>query len=303
MTVELGDRPGAAWRRTGALLGNAALAAPGVVLLALFSVIPLILLLIQAFHSDQQMLGFAQFARVVESPQYLWLLARTLGIALLVTVVSIAVSWPVAWAIGQHVRERSRPTMLALVIIPFLTSQLLLIYAMMVLLGAGGPLMAPLEAIGLVERGGSILYTPLATIVMFVYESISVIVIVLYTAAERVDIRLLAAARSLGAGRVRTFFTVILPASAAPLTAAVGITFVATAGAFAESSVLGGPDGTLFGNVIADRISGGAAEGPTAALSVLLLAASLLVVLVLAWAIRRAVQPLSPLRLDSEVRA
>ncbi len=289
--------------RAGALAGSVLLAGPGVILLALFSVVPLVMLLFEAFGSDQRALGLDQFARITENPQYMWLLLRTLGTALLVTVVSIAISWPVAWTIGQHVGERSRPALLALVIIPFLTSQLLLIYAMMVLLGAGGPLMAPLEALGLAERGDSILYTPWATVVMFVYESISVIVIVLFTAAERIDVRLLAASRSLGAGRVRTFFTVIFPATAVPLMAATGITFVATAGAFAESSVLGGPNGTLFGNVIAGRISGGAAEGPTAALSVVLLVASLLVVLVLAGLIRRLARPLRPLRLDRGARA
>lgn len=285
--------------RVGARAGSVLLAGPGIALLALFSVVPLGMLLVEAFTSDRQALGLDQFARIAQNPQYAWLLLRTLGTALLVTVVSVAVSWPVAWTIGQHVRERSRPAMLALVIIPFLTSQLLLIYAMMVLLGAGGPLMAPLEAMGLAGRGDSILYTPWATIVMFVYESISVIVIVLFTASERIDTRLLAASRSLGAGRLRTFFTVILPATSVPLIAATGITFVATAGAFAEPAVLGGPNGTLFGNVIADRISGGAAEGPTAALSVLLLVASLLVVLLLAGLIRRLGRPLRSLRLES----
>ncbi|WP_309131227.1 ABC transporter permease [Brevibacterium sp.] len=277
-----------------ARVGRLILAMPGIGLLALFSIVPLVLLVVDAVNAPTG-LGFDQFARVVENPQYLERLAFTLGMAFVVTVVSIAISWPVAWTIGRHVGERNRPVLLALVIIPFLTSQLLLIYAMMVLLGAKGPLMAPLESLGLAAEGASILYTPWATLVMFVYESISVIVIVLYTAAERIDPRLLAASRTLGAGQVRTFFTVIVPASATQLIAAVGITFVATAGAFAESAVLGGPEGTLFGNIIADRISGGGDDGVTAALAVVLLVASLAVVVVLALLITRVSRPLRPL--------
>lgn len=285
--------------RAAAVAGRLALAAPGIGLLALFSVVPLVLLVLDSVN-EQAGLGFDQFSRIVADPTYLGRLAFTLGVAFAVTVVSIAISWPAAWTIGRYVTERFRPAMLALVIIPFLTSQLLLIYAMMVLIGANGPLMGPLESLGLAPDGASILYTPWATAVMFVYESISVIVIVLYTAAERIDARLLAASRSLGAGRMRTFFNVIVPASAPQLIASVGITFVATAGAFAESAVLGGPAGTLFGNIIANRITGGADAGVTAALAVVLLASSLAVVIVLALIIIRVARPLHPVRLTGK---
>lgn len=287
-------------RRGPARSAAGILAIPGLVLLAVFSLAPFILLIVQSFGSaGSAALSLESFSNVLGNPQYLGLLVRSLSISLLVTVLSIGVAWPVAWAIAKHVSPRHQSTLLALVIVPVLTSQLLLIYGMLVLLSAGGPLMSFLATLHLASASDSIVYTPLATIVMFVYESISVIVLVLFIAAERIDDRLLAASRSLGGGTVRTFFTVIWPASSTALISAVSITFVATAGAFAEASILGGPNGSMLGNVIADRIENGGDEHVTAALAVVLLVSSLIAVALLAVVIRRIATPASDFRTDS----
>ena len=272
-----------------------AVAVPALALLLLFSLVPLLLLIVQSVTADGTGPGTAAFRSVFGNDVYRSLLWRSLATALPVTVVSVAVAWPVAWTIARHVRVERRNLLLAVVIVPFLTSQLLLIYAMVVLLSAGGPLMTGLVGLGLTEPGTTLLYTPWATSLMFVYESISVIVLILYAATERIDDRLLAASRSLGAGPVRTFLEVVWPHSSTALVSAVSITFVATAGAFAEAAVLGGPDGALIGNVIADRLRQGADEDTTAALAVVLLAASLLVVAALALVIGRIGHPLRPL--------
>lgn len=286
--------PALARRAVRKNLPGLAVASPGILLLAVFSIVPLVILIVQGFISSQGALSLDAFHSVVTNVQYTTLLLRSLGTALIVTVISVGISWPVAWVIARHVRPESRNLLLALIIIPFLTSQILLIYAMLVLLGAGGPLMTLLSSIGVASAQSSIVYTPWATVVMFVYESISVIVLVLYAASERIDGRLIAASRSLGAGRVRTFMNVVWPASSTSLIAATSITFVATAGAFAEPAILGGPHGTLIGNVIADRMTGGASGNVTAALALVLLVASLVCVALIALVISRLARPLRP---------
>jgi ABC-type spermidine/putrescine transport system permease subunit I len=275
-----------------------ALAVPGLLLLTGLCVVPLVAVFVQALgRPGGPGFGTEALGLALTEAEYRTLLWRSLGTATLVTLVSVAIAWPVAWTIAKVVRPNNRALMLALIMVPFLTSQLLLIYAMLVLLGAGGPMMTVLDSLHLASADASILYTPWATRVMFIYESISVIVLILFVASERIDDELVAASRSMGASRISTFMNVIWPGSVNALSSAVAITFVATAGAFAESAVLGGPRGSLLGNAIADRLQGGGSADVTSALAVVLLVTSLACVALLVGLIRRLASPLRPVNI------
>ncbi len=289
-------------RREGAGL---ALASPSFLLLGGLSLAPLGLLFVRSVTSSNgSSFDLEAMQTVLTNQQYRTLMGRSLSTALLVTIVSAAIAWPVAWAIAKVIQPKRRTFVLALIMVPFLTSQLLLIYAMLVQLGAGGPLMNLFDVLHVANSEDSILYTPWATRVMFTYESISVIVMLLFVASERIDEDLLAASRSMGASRIKSFMTVIWAGSSTALTSAAGITFVATAGAFAESAVLGGPRGALIGNVIADRLQTGGRADVSAALAVVLLVLSLICVGILAVVIRRLAHPLRRISLgDVDGRA
>jgi spermidine/putrescine transport system permease protein len=268
-----------------------ALGAPGLLMLAALCLAPLVLLILKSLSETSGGLGLGTLADVASDAQYQRLLGRSLETALLVTLVSLALAWPVAWGLARHVGKSTRSLLLTLIMVPTLTSQLLLIYSMLVLLGAEGPLMTTLDQLGLADAQSSILYTPWATRLMLVYESIPVIILILTVSFERLDDAQLAASRSLGAGAIRTFLSVIWPACSVALTSAVSITFVATAGAFAEAAVLGGPHGSLLGNALADRLRSGAAANVSASLAVVLLVASLACVAVMAVLINRVGRP------------
>lgn len=261
-----------------AAAGRAVVLGPGAVLLIVFAVLPLIALLWTGFTVSGGGLTLTNFSQVFDSDIYTSLLWRTLGVALLVTLLSIALGWPAAWALARYTPPRRRALILGLVIIPYITSQLLLIYGFITLIQPDGPLMSVLHSLRLASATGSILYTPTATVLMLIYESLPTAVLVMFAASEQVDESLLEAARSLGAGRVRVFMQVIWPLATTMLIANFALTFVQTVGAFAEPSLLGGPSGQLVGNVIAEQLNTGFGRQFAVALSLVLLVASLLIV-------------------------
>lgn len=254
------------------------LSAPGIVLLALFAIAPVAALLVSSFTADDGSVTMDNLAKVFASDTYLLVLGRTLLIAAIVVCVSIAIGWPAAWALARHTPPRSRTLILSLVIVPYITSQILLIYGFISLIQPGGPIMTVFVWLGISGTGESILYTPLANITMLVYESIPTVILVMYAASEQIDESLLDASRTLGSNRFDMFRRVVWPLSAPLLLVNIAITFVQTAGAFAEPGILGGPGGQMLGNTIASQVNSGVNRGFAVALSLVLLILSLLIV-------------------------
>jgi ABC-type spermidine/putrescine transport system permease subunit I len=260
-------------------LRDAVLAGPVVVLLAVLVAVPLGLL---AFRSVVGVEGptAAGWGRLVSSPIFLPLLGKSLRLATVVTVITTALAWPAGWAISRTA-ARHRPVLLGLVVVPYLTSYLLLIYAVLVLISPGGPLMSTLGALGLADPRTSFLYTPRATTVMLVYEHLPIMIIVLAASSERIPASLLEAARSLGARRLTVVRRVVLPLTLPGLAAGFALVFVPVAGSFVEAQILGGPDGLLFGNIIADQVTRVNDPMMAAVLSLTLLTAVIIVLVAL----------------------
>jgi ABC-type spermidine/putrescine transport system permease subunit I len=247
-------------------------------MLVLFAFLPLVALVITGFLTGSSRLTTANFASAFTSGTYMQLLGRTLLLSLLVTVVSIALGWPAAWALARYVKPTRRPLILGLVIIPYITSQLLLIYGFLTLIQADGPVSFVLSHLHLAAPQASILYTPWASVLMLVYESLPTAILVMYSASESIDASVLEAARTLGARPRYVLLHVIWPLSSGMVVVSFTLTFVQTVGAFAEPGILGGPNGQMLGNAIQSQLSSGVNEGFAVALSLILLAASLAVV-------------------------
>ncbi|GMA94907.1 ABC transporter permease [Pseudolysinimonas kribbensis] len=240
--------------------------------------LPLGALLVVGFTTDAGAFTLDNFAEMLGTPTYLMLLGRTLLIAFAVTVIAIALGWPAAWALARYTRPTTKPLILGFVIIPYITSQLLLIYGFVTLIQAGGPIMSLLSAIGLTSPQSSIMYTPLAAILVMVQESLPTAILVMYSASEQIDRSVLEASRTLGAGKGFVFTRVIWPLSSAMIGVNFAITFVQTVGAFAEPAILGGPSGQMLGNVISSQLSTGVHQQFSVAISLVLLVASLAIV-------------------------
>jgi ABC-type spermidine/putrescine transport system permease subunit I len=283
-------------KATDPMQGAVRLAAvPAMLVLIGLVAAPLLLLIVQSFTSDSGFPSLRNLHHLCRTDLYLRVLGRTISFALEVTLVTLALGWPAAWALARYVPARHQPMILAALIVPFLTSYLLLIYGMLVLLAPGGPVAALGKPFGLGVAFGSILYSPAATFIMLVNENMSFVVIILYVAAQSVRDDLIDATRSLGGGRWAAFQHVIWPSAVPSLRTAFLLTFVPTAGIFAEPQILGGPRDQLLGNVIDDEMSLIGDLGFSAALALMLLVAIAFVAALvlaapplLAWAGHRA---------------
>jgi spermidine/putrescine transport system permease protein len=273
-------RPGIPPRRA---IRQWALALPAAVLLVAFILVPLLTLGVFSFFGSTRPLSdftVDNYLQLFATPLYLSMLQRTLLIGVGVTAVTVLIGWPVGWAISRMSR-RAQMTILTLVIIPYLTSFLLLVYAIFVLLLPNGPIMAPLSFFGIAEAGDTVVYTPVATFIMLVYESLPLMILVMYSTSDRITNEQIDAARSLGASRFDIARTVIAPLSAGGLVTASTLVFIPVLGAFAESSVLGGPNGLLYGNLISDQITITNNQPLAAALSFVLLLAVIVIAIAL----------------------
>jgi spermidine/putrescine transport system permease protein len=229
------------------------------------------------------------YTTFAQEPLYVRLLTRSLGLSLLVTALCAVVGWPAAYALAKIVRRR-RNLLLSLTILPFLTSYLLLIYAMLVLLQPKGLLLGPLAGLRLISPVATPLYKPQAVVIMLVYEYLPFMILSLYASLERVDDGVLEAARSLGAGSLRVFRTILLPLSLPGLEAGLLLVFIPATGSFIEPQILGGPNGLLIGSVINDQINVVDNWPLAASLSFLLIGAVLVTALVGAGLVRLGVR-------------
>ncbi len=265
-------------RRLLSALTTPALLLPAAAVLALMVVIPLAVLIWFSFAPDgtDSPLSLDSYQRMFETPLYFRLALKTLITAGAAALITAALAWAPAWVLSR-LPGRTRNLILLAVIIPYLTSYLLLIYSIFVVLGPGSPIMALLRLLGLAAPGASILYTQSATVVMLVYENLPLMIFVLFSGMLRVDASLLAAAGSLGAGKWRRMRYIVFPLAAPSLVSALIMVFVPMGGAFVESAILGGPHGLLLGNVIADQMT--RADDPSfgSALSILLLLGMLVI--------------------------
>ena len=151
-------------------------------------VIPLAVLIWFSFAPDGH--GGAAFARQLPAhgaePAYARFAIKTLWTAGIAAVLTAALAWCPAWALSR-LPPRLRNLILLAIVIPYLTSYLLLIYSIFVVLGPGSPIMVLARLLGLALPAASILYTQAATVVMLVYENLPLMIFVLFSGMQRVD--------------------------------------------------------------------------------------------------------------------
>jgi ABC-type spermidine/putrescine transport system permease subunit I len=233
------------------------LSLPSLAWLSLFVLIPTALILIIAFRATAPSGGIAdewtlgQF-RILAEPHIQVLLWRTLWISAATSAICLALAIPVAWFIARA-RESLRPTLLLLVIVPFWTNFLIRVFAWNQILHSEGALARFLRAIHLLEPNQPLLFNSGAVILVSVYTYLPFAILPLYAAAEKFDFRLLEAARDLGAGALRSVFSIFIPGIATGIRTALVIVFIPMLGSYVVPDLVGGSNGQMIGNKIAQR--------------------------------------------------
>lgn len=188
-------------------------------------------------------------------PVYLRAYWRTLWIATTTTVLCAVVSYPVAYYLALRAPERWKRPLLVLTVIPFWTSFLIRTYAWILLLRSEGVINSALMGTGLISSPLKLLYSDFAVLVGQVYGELPFMILPIYVALDRLDVRLLEAAQDLGANRFWTFVKVTLPLSRAGLIAGTVLVFIPSLGAFITPDLLGGAKSVMIGNLIQNQFA------------------------------------------------
>jgi spermidine/putrescine transport system permease protein len=262
------------------------LLAPAIAWLVAFYVYPAIQMLQASLWSGTLETGFAfSWANAATysaalgrySDQFL----RSILYAAVSTLVCLALAFPLAYTIAYRA-GRFRTLLLFIVIAPFFTSFLLRVLAWKTVLADDGFILGPLKAIGLLPEEFRILATPVAVIFGISYNFFPFMVLPIYVSLEKIDRRLVEAAKDLYAGPVRAFQRITLPLALPGVFAGSLLVFIPAMGDFVNAELLGSVQTRLIGNVIQSRFLVNNDYPTAAALSFMLMAGILTAVFIYA---------------------
>ncbi|MEP1962602.1 ABC transporter permease subunit [Tateyamaria sp.] len=194
-------------------------------------------------------LDFENFIFLTEDDLYWKAYLSSLQIALISTVLTLAVGYPMAYAMARA-PDQWRPTLLMLVILPFWTSFLIRVYAWVGILSGEGFLNQFLIWIGLINEPLTILNTDTAVFIGIVYTYLPFMILPIFSALDRMDGSLIEAAEDLGCSRMKAFWLVTVPLSKNGIIAGCFLVFIPALGEFVIPSLLGGSGTLMIGKVL-----------------------------------------------------
>jgi len=194
------------------------------------------------------------------------------------TLLALVIAYPLAYAIAFKA-GRWRNLMLFAVVAPFFTTYLIRTIAWETILSDESPVTEFLHAIGLVPSG-HILATSGAVIAGLTYNFLPFMILPIYASLERIDVRLIEAAKDLYSSATQSFLRVTLPLSAPGVVAGTLLTFIPAAGDYVNAQFLGGAGNRMIGNVIQSLYLSQADYPSAAALSFVLMALIMIAVVV-----------------------
>jgi ABC-type spermidine/putrescine transport system permease subunit I len=280
-------------RRRGASEPNrlfwAALAAPGIIWLALLFIVPFYVVLAIGAGQLNQLFGtpiaaynpldwsatnlITVWHNTVSSGAFIGpILIRTLYYTAAASAISLLIGYPAAYFVARFAGRR-KALFLVLLIAPFWISYMMRMLAWIGLLQTNGYVNKVLTSLHLVSHPVDWLGGQSYTVILgLVYGYIPYLILVLFAGLDRIDGSLLEAGRDLGLGRVRTFLRITLPLSRQPILTGLLITVLPMLGDYFTNQLLSGtPSTSMIGNVIQGDLSTQAFQGQGAVLSILLL--------------------------------
>jgi spermidine/putrescine transport system permease protein len=233
-----------------------AVAMPPLVWVVAFLLLPYALLFCYGFWSVSQSQAIVHnwnlrnYLELIRVPMYASVLARSIRIALSVTVLALFIGYPLAYYMSFHVREMKH-LFYQLVIIPLWVSYLVRAYAWKTILGTDGVLNTVLQYVHITRQPLEfLLYSPFAVVLTLTHIYTPFVFLPVYASLEHVPRNLVEASHDLGATPLQTFWRVILPLSLPGVIAGATFAFVLSLGDFLAPMLVGGPSGIMISNVV-----------------------------------------------------
>jgi spermidine/putrescine transport system permease protein len=233
---------------------KAAVALPPLIWVAIFLLAPYAFLFGYSFWSVSQQVivhhwNLENYRQLLGNTMYPTVLFRSMRIAGSVTLLSLLLSFPLAYYLSF--RSRKKELLYQLVIIPLWVSYLVRAYAWKTILGSDGVLNTLLQYVHLTQHPLEfLLYSPLAVVLTLTHIYTPFTFLPIYASLEHIPRNLVEASHDLGASPLQTFWRVIFPLSIPGVLAGATFAFVLSLGDFLAPLLLGGPSGIMISNIV-----------------------------------------------------
>lgn len=243
------------------------LAAPALIIIGLFGVLPLVIMVIYSFleageyggvvwnFSTEAYVSFL-FSRdifdghLIFTPDYLIIFARSILFAAATTVICLALGFPTAYFMATRPAHQ-RTFWVFLITVPFWTNLLVRTLAIMLIIRDEGLINDILLALGLIHAPIVMLYTDGAVLLGLLYSFLPFMVLPLYASLEKMDFRLVEAGFDLYATRGKVLRRIIIPLARPGIVAGCLLVFIPAIGAYVTPLVLGGGKHLMIGDLVA----------------------------------------------------
>jgi spermidine/putrescine transport system permease protein len=224
------------------------LAAPGMLWLVVFFVIPTITLAQTSLSGAEG--GWTAYHKALTN--YGVHFFRSFRYALTATLIALALGYPLAYFIAFR-SGKLKNLLLGLVVLPFFTTFLVRTFAWKTILNDGGPAVWLLQSLHLLGDGGRLLDTTIAVVGGLTYNFLPFMILPIYVSLEKIDRRLVEAAEDLYSTPIAAFRKVVLPLSLPGVFAGSLLTFIPAMGDFINAQLLGSPNQQMIGTVIQNQ--------------------------------------------------
>lgn len=225
------------------------LSVPAVLLLLALFAVPLLRLLALSVEGG----SLVAYQRALTNELYLRVIFETFKIAAVVTLLTLALGYPVAYVMATSGRAWQLVG-IALVLLPFWTSILVRTYAWMVMLGRNGVVNRTLIGWGVIDSPLPLLNNLAGVLIGMVHVLLPYMILPVFNAVKKVDPNLVLAAERLGAPRWRAFLRVTLPLTMNGVAAGVTLVFTLSLGFFITPALLGGGRVVMIANLIEEQV-------------------------------------------------
>jgi spermidine/putrescine transport system permease protein len=267
------------------------LLAPGMLWLGIFFLVPLGFLAYESLKSGSIDFGYAftwswgNYWDAIRN--YRSQFERSFIYAGIATLIALVVSYPVAYWIAFR-GGRWKNLLLLFIVAPFFVTYLIRTLAWQTILSDNGLVVRTLDhlhLLGVLGQNGRILSTGTAVVAGITYNFLPFMALPLYVSLEQIDQTLIEAAEDLYASKWKSFWRVTFPLSLPGLVAGTLLTFIPAAGDFINAQLLGSPTNHMIGNVINSKFNELIDYPAAAAMSFILMAVILIMVLIYARAV------------------
>ncbi|MGI6245432.1 MAG: ABC transporter permease [Pseudochelatococcus sp.] len=239
------------WRRRKRYDGSLSYLVPALALVVIFFILPVLMLLLRSVLEPEP--GLHNYATLLGSSTYLRIFVNTFVVAGLVTVISVALGYPVAWLLAIMPAPWPR-LVLAVIILSMWTNLLARTYAWMVLLQRTGVVNKTLMSLGIVDAPLALVNNLVGVTIGMTYIMLPFVILPLLGVIRAIDPAVLQAAALCGASRWQSFTRVLLPLSLPGVAAGALMVFVMSLGYFVTPALLGGTANMMLAELVAQFV-------------------------------------------------